>query len=63
MSDRPHGLLFTKFELRIEAVPRDDAEVERLAEALEELDVEESLAAVARRIEAAIPEVRVEVTS
>lgn len=63
MSERPHGRLFTKFELRIEAVPKDDAEIERLVEQLDELDVEESLAAVARRIEDAIPEVRVEVVS
>lgn len=60
---RPHGRLFMKYELRIEATPRDDADVDRLVEQLEDLDIEESLAAVSRRIEDAIPDVRVEVVS
>lgn len=61
MSDRPYGPLFMKYELRIEAVTRDDAHIEDLADRLEALDIEESMSAVARRIEEAIPDVRVEV--
>lgn len=62
VSTRPHGRLFTKYEVRIEALPADDSEIDRLSDALDEINVEESLAAVARRIEDAIPDVRVEVT-
>lgn len=62
-SKRPHGRLFTKYELRVEAVTRDDHEIEILAEEIDFLDIDESLAAVARRIEDAIPGVRVEVVS
>ena len=62
ISTRPHGPLFMKFELRIEAITRDDAEVDRLADLLDSVDVEESLAAVARRIEDAVPGIRVEVS-
>ena len=61
-SERPHGRLFVKYELRIEALPKDDEDIERLADLLGDLDVDESLAAVARRIEEAMPEVRVEIT-
>lgn len=60
-SERPYGPLFAKYELRVEAVTTDDRDVEALAEALDKLDVEESLAAVARRIEDALPRVRVEI--
>lgn len=60
-SERLHGPLFAQYELRIEAIIADDADIERIANKLEELEVEESLAAVARRIEKSIPDVRVEV--
>lgn len=60
-SDRPHGPLFTKYEVRIEAVIRDRAEIERIARQLAGLDVVGLLTNVARQIEEAIPEVRAEV--
>lgn len=60
-SDRPHGPLFTKCEVRIEAVIRDRAEIERIARQLAGLDVVGLLTNVARQIEEAIPEVRAEV--
>ena len=63
VSERPHGRLFTRFEIRIEAVPQSDEDIERLSNQLDEIGVDESLAAVARRIEEAIPDVRVEVVA
>jgi hypothetical protein len=60
-SDRPYGRLFTMFQLRIEALPQSDADTVRIVDAIDELEVVESLEALARRIEERLPDVRVEV--
>jgi hypothetical protein len=60
-SHRPHGRLFTMYEVRISALPRDDADAARIGEALHTVEIQEALASLAARIEEACPDVRVDI--
>ena len=59
-SDRPYGRLLTKFELRIQALPRDHNDTAAIIEALDELDAIGMLETIAAAIENTIPNVRVD---